>query len=230
MKYNPLLVFTTYNQIDMTRKCLEYACELGYDILVVDDHSTDGTQEYLFQTHTDAICKGERRGLTDSWNQAYKHWKGTDHSHLILCNNDVLIPKGAIEAMLSSHALVVPMTSYAGAGYVSKAQAIDFHVDVRNYDPIQSDDCQKIQNILSRGFKIAASWTGFCMCMNCRIVDYELPDGNLFDSDNVNVGNDDDLAHRVQAHLAIGAFVWHYKGRSFNKQIAGRDDLSRDYK
>jgi len=227
---NPLLVFTTFNQLDMTRKCMEYACELGYDILVIDDCSTDGTQEYLTQIKVETMLKSERKGLTDSWNFAYKYFKTFNYSHLILCNNDVLIPKGAVEGMLSDYALVVPMTSYEGAGYVSKSQAIDFHVDVMNHDPIQAADVQKIQDLLSVGFKRVPSWTGFCMCLSRTITVVERDDGNLWDPANINVGNDDDLAKKVQAYVALGSFLWHYKGRSFNKTITGRDDLSRDYK
>lgn len=213
----------------MTRKCLEQACDLGYDILVIDDHSTDQTAEYLWQIKVEAMFKAERRGLTDSWNMAYKHFKASDYTHLVLCNNDVIIPEGAIENMLSDYPLVVPMTSYEGAGYMCKKQAIDFHVDVRNFDPIQAADTHKIQNILSRGFKQCTAWTGFCMCLSRGIIEFCREDGNLFDPENINVGNDDDLAKRVPAMLATGSYIWHYKGASFNKQIAGRDNLNKDY-
>lgn len=233
MKNKVLLCFTTYNQLDMTRKCLEQAMELGFDILVIDDCSTDGTQEYLCQIRVNAILKNERKGLTDSWNRAYKYFKSSDYCYMVLSNNDVIIPVGAVEGMLSEYPLVVPMCNFDGAGYACKEQAIDFHIDVRNYDPVQADDADKIQNILSKGFKPAKCWTGFCMCMSCEIKYWEREDGNLFDTKNINVGNDDDLAKRINAYsstyIALGAFVYHYKGTSFNKQISDRNNLNKDY-
>lgn len=235
MNYNPLLAFTTFNQLDMTRKCLEYAQDLGYPILVIDDCSTDGTQEYLSQIRVDAIFKAERKGLTDSWNRAYQFWKGTDHSHLVLCNNDVLIPAGAIEGMLWGHQLVVPMCNYNGAGYACKEQGIG-NWTAGAWHEMKENNTQGIQDILNKttraafDFVHADCWTGFCMCMSRAIIEHELPDGNLFNPANINVGNDDDLAKRVQAYIALGSFVYHFKGVSFNKQIGGRDDLSKHYR
>jgi len=72
-------------------------------------------------------------------------------------------------------------------------------------------------------------WTGFCMCLSRGIIEYELPDGNLFNPANINTGNDDDLAKRVDAMIALGSFVYHHKGVSFNGKIGGRNDLLRTY-
>ncbi len=228
--YKPLLAFTTFNQLDMTRKCLEYAQDLGYPILVIDDCSTDGTQEYLSQIRVDAIFKSERKGLTDSWNRAYKYFKASDHSHLGLCNNDVLIPKGAIEGMLSDYPLVVPMCNESGAGYACKEQNFsNYHNELGVH---KDKNVQLIQDsiVITDLIIPAKCWTGFCMCMHRDITKYELPDGNLFNPKNINTGNDDDLARRVQAYIALGSFVYHFKGVSFNNKISGRNDLSRDYK
>jgi len=230
---NPILCFSTFNQLDMTRKCLEYAQELGYDILVIDDASTDGTQDYLSQIKCEAMLKSKRKGLTDSWNMAYKHWKmSKEYSHLVLCNNDVLIPKGSVEGLMSDHALTVPMCNESGAGYVCKEQAkYPFQVPDGTVDPEWEGNISLVQNHISiaNNFYRVKCWTGFCMCMSREIITYELPDGNLFDPKNVNVGNDDDLASRVQAYIALGSFVYHFKGMSFNKTIGGRNDLSRTY-
>ena len=232
MNYNPLLVFTTYNQLDMTRKCMEYAQDLGYDILMIDDCSTDGTQEYISQIRVEALLKNKRRGLTDSWNRAYAYFKASSYSHIVICNKDVLIPKGAIEGMLSDYPLVVPMCNESGAGYACKEQSIERH-DAWLMNPEDEFNIPHIQQLLKlpmdKGFKPVECWTGFCMCMSRRIIEDERDDGNLFYPGNINVGNDDDLARRVEAYIALGSFVYHHKGVSFNGQIADRDNLNKDY-
>ncbi len=225
-KFNPLIAVTTYNQVAMTHKCLDAVEKLGYDILIIDDCSTEKLGVWMYYKLLTPIIKKERKGLTDGWNLAYKRWKLSEtYSHLILMNNDVIVPKDCIENMLSDHPLVVPMTSYNGAGYASKDQAIDYHVDVRHFDPVKSIDAQNIQDLCKREFKTIRSWTGFMMCMSRGIIEYERDDGNLFDPKNINVGNDDDLAKRVQAHIALGSFVYHYKGVSFFGRIAGRNEI-----
>lgn len=222
---NPFIVVTTYNHLGITRKCMEYLQDLPYGILVIDDNSKDGTQEYLSQIRVSAYCKEKRKGLTDSWNWAYKQFKSSNYSHLILMNNDVLVPKMCIENMLSDYTLVVPMTTFEGAGYMAKDQCIDYHVDLFGIDSIKAYNTQKVQDKLVRSFKPVRSWTGFMMCLSRDIEQYEREDGNLFDPANVNVGNDDDLAKRVQAYLALGSYVYHYKGISFEGKIAGRDKI-----
>ena len=224
MNRKTLLCFTTFNKLEVTRECMEYACELGYDILVIDDCSTDGTQAYLTTIGVEFISKRERLGLTDSWNRAYAYFKASDYDYMVLCNNDVLIPSGAVENLISPYPLTVPMTTNEGAGYACKAQ------DVRKYWPnlvSQYKGIQDIQDRLSVKYKFqrADCWTGFCMCMSRDIIEFERSDGNLFDPAKINVGNDDDLASRVEAYLSVGSFVYHYKGVSFDGRIAGRDDL-----
>lgn len=233
-KHRPLLAFTTYNKVGMTMKCMEYASELGYDILVVDDCSVDGTQEYLSQIKVNAILKSERRGLTDSWNRAYKYFIGSDYTHLILCNNDVLIPRGAIEGMLSDYWLVVPMCNRDGSGYVCDKQFIGKYYQVAVFKTDSDKSTDMMQQWLTdsgpRGLKPISCWTGFCMCLHRDIAFHARPDGNLFDPTNINVGNDDYLGKKVPAFVSLDSYVYHYKGHSFNGQISNRDDLQRDYK
>lgn len=231
-----LIAVTTYNQLEMTKKCLSYLEKLGHDILVIDDCSTDGTPSKLFNRYGvkafDLYPKDERKGLTDSWNIAYDIFKDSDFTHLILMNNDVLIPKGAIENMLSDYPLVVPRTNPKGAGYACKGQAIEGSVLNYEADAENPDNMQKIQDFMGFTgiyFNKASCWTGFCMCFSRKIIEYEREDGNLFDHSRINVGNDDDLASRVPCQIALGSFVYHFKGKSFNNQITGRNDLSRTY-
>jgi len=227
MNNNPLLCFTSFNKLDITKRCLSYKQDC--DTVIIDDHSTDGTQKWLRDNGYVVWPKVKRMGLTDSWNRAYRFFKESDHSHLIISNNDVIIPKYALYGMMSDHVLTVPMTNHTGAGYVHKDQSVDFHLDTGAYDPGTIAHAQKIQNITKRGFKEIRHWTGFCMCFSRKIIEYEREDGNLIDPTLINVGNDDYLAKKVPAMLALGSFVYHLKGKSFNNVIANRDDLRKTY-
>jgi hypothetical protein len=117
-----LIVFTTCNQLQMTILSLQYMRVPDVaDLLVVDDHSTDGTVEYLQKRGFAVITKPKPTGLTDSWNIGYRFAVMMGYPHLILMNNDVLLTTGAVRTMHLAlglgHALVAPLTTEKGAGH-----------------------------------------------------------------------------------------------------------------
>ena len=217
-----LLAITTFNQVAMTRECIEYLQKHNVrtpDIIIVDDCSTDGTLDYIKDFRH--ITKTNRAGLTDSWNRVYKHFKKCyGYEYLIISNNDVLFPVGSIDGLKSKHPLTVPMTNKKGAGLTRKDQDVSnfFRIDVY---PEVPELAHRVQSQLDKAFAPIKWWTGFCMCFSRDIIEYERPDGNLFDPANINVGNDDDIAGRVKTYIALGSFVYHYKGISFDSKRIG---------
>jgi len=122
-----LVVYTTCNHLDMTIKTIDYLLMTlakgdgeGLDIVIVDDHSVDGTAEYLERKGFLVLAKSSPKGLTHSWNLGYEFATRWGYSTIIFMNNDVLVPRGAITKVLAEikqHALVVPLTSHAGRGH-----------------------------------------------------------------------------------------------------------------
>lgn len=117
-----LIVYTTCNQLSMTVLSLQYLRNTDKiaDIIVVDDHSTDGTVEYLRKKGFAVITKPVPTGLTDSWNIGYRLAVGLGYKHVIFTNNDVLLTAGAVHLMyygLKAHSLVVPLTTDKGSGH-----------------------------------------------------------------------------------------------------------------
>jgi len=225
-----LIAFTTYNHVEITRECVGFALDLPHDIIVIDDCSTDGTLEYLKSNNIGFYTKPKRKGLTDSWNVAYRIFKDSAYTHLVLANNDILIPNGAVEGMASDKPLTTPMCNLRGAGYIRKDQAIDNHFDLCGIDPEEPTNVQAVQDSVSSftPFRELKNWTGYCMCFSRGIIDFEHSENNLLDPLTINVGNDDDLKKRVQCYLSIGSFVYHYKGVSFDGKIKRkeRDNLT----
>ena len=72
-----LLVITTYNQSKYTKLCFDSLEKLddNFDVLVVDDYSTDDTLEICREYNHEVITKDEPLGLTDSWNKGYYEFK-----------------------------------------------------------------------------------------------------------------------------------------------------------
>ena len=137
-----LLVITTYNQSEYTKLCFDSLKKLddNFDVLVVDDYSTDNTVELCSEYGYEVITKSEGKGLTHSWNLGYqrfkRHWfcnsNGMDdqYEYLIIANNDILIPNGAINELLESfyqwpYSLIVPLSTTYGAGSNAQFQSVE---------------------------------------------------------------------------------------------------------
>ena len=242
-----LLVITTYNQSEYTKLCFDSIknIEDDVDVLVIDDCSTDDTVDLCKEYNHDVIVKETGLGLTDSWNRGYYEFKqrwiydesGQDdnYDYLILANNDILIPRGAITELKKTFykwpfSMVVPTSTTLGVGH-NREQSIENYYDI-------APDCnnpnyyQEIQDRILEGKKQITEannlfqldplrmkmFNGFFFMMNRNIINYQHSDKELFDpkylmtknEDNFNwsklIPNDDFPA------VCKTSFVYHYKG------------------
>jgi len=238
-----LLAITTFNHIEYTRKCLDSLKNSkvrNMDIVIFDDHSTDGTVNLDKEYDVKIITKLKGRGLTDSWNIAFNYFNEYDYNYYFLINNDVLIPNGAIEQMLillKDNILVVPMTSVYGAGHTGKSQAISTYYDkMRGNNP---NNTQIIQNDIQKGimgFLKIDLLNGFFFGMNRNIKKEGIRFSGeyFFNPKNVNVGNDDEFNARLKhtgemVTLCRKAFIYHFKDISFNIKKHGMHRNNLEY-
>lgn len=117
-----LIVLTTCNQLNMTLLTLEYLRNsfTDADLVIIDDHSIDGTPVYLLKRGFHVITKSTATGLTASWNLGYHLGMLLGYQYIAFCNNDILIPSGSLSIIkqeLRSHAFVIPLTTRLGAGH-----------------------------------------------------------------------------------------------------------------
>jgi len=222
-----LIAVTTANQLAYTAKALASlrAAQLRvpHEVVLFDDASEDETVNYVRQLGYRVITKAEPKGLTDSWNRAYHFFKAGDYSALLLTNNDVLFPNGAVEAMVKAlrhYPIVGPMSTCRGVGH-QPLQAVDKHYrlavdesDPKNLQRVQQkvDECPWVNETAEVPYV-----NGFCFALAHEVVWYERADGNLFDPALTNVGNEDELQHRLplKKAIALKSFVYHFKGASF---------------
>jgi glycosyltransferase involved in cell wall biosynthesis len=207
MTQKTLICITTANQVEYTQKALQSIADariaVPYELLVIDDASDDGTVELCQSLGVRVIPKTKAFGVTDSWNRAYREFVEGDYESLILANNDVLIPRGALEALvatLKTHILAAPMSTENGVGS-QPLQAVGryFHLP---FDETNPDNVQLVQDYLNahplaQPVPELPFLNGFFLAMSRRIRAFELNDGNLFQGHNVNVRNEDELCARV---------------------------------
>ena len=254
-----LIAITTYNQSKYTKIFYESFLKLDtnlYDLIVIDDASTDDTVSWCKENSIEIITKPEGKGLTDSWNRAYKYFKNNSiYDQFVIANNDILIPIGALDEMVSTLKrwpgnLVVPLSTAEGCGH-NKIQAIGVHYGGDRSEYSECQNYQSIQNTLLEYKKKLATdegnnnlyqldpvrmkmFNGFFFMMGRGICQYEREDGNLFRPEYINTKNEDIfnwdnlLNNDDNAILCKTSFVFHFKGVSTFKIIEDYKKKSND--
>ena len=251
-----LLAITTYNQSNYTRLCFDSLKKLDDDIevIVIDDFSTDDTVDVCKEYGYEVETRDEPMGLTYSWNSAYNSFKydGGDFDYLIIANNDILIPKGALGELVKSfeqwpYSMIVPMSTTNGVGH-NPTQSIENYYqgmapscnDPDYYQEIQDrildvkEQTRKANNLFMLDTTRMKMFNGFFFMMNKNIIKYEQNETELFDS-NYNMTKNEDqfnwnslIANNDFAGLCKTSFVFHYKGVSTFKVFDNYGAISND--
>ena len=254
-----LLVVTTYNLSEYTKACFDSLknIEDDIDILIIDDCSTDDTIELCEQYGHEVITKDKGMGLTDSWNRAFVEFKnrwfvndvGMDdnYDYLILSNNDVLVPKGAVTEIKKTFSkwpfsLIVPMSTEYGAGH-NRQQGIEYYYpkfgfdweDPHNYQSTQNsimktrDELSNANNLFKLDPIRMKMFNGFFFMMNRDIINYQYSNTQLFDPKNVVTKNEDEfnwsklIPNDDFSALCKTSFVYHYKGVTLKGDLRNND-------
>ena len=119
------IVVVSYNGVAMSKLCLESVIRNtdypNYEIIVVDNRSSDGTAEYLRQLASQnrrvkIVLNAENRGFPRAVNQGISASSG---ERLVILNNDTIVSPGWLSRLLRhldnpEIGLVGPVTNFAG--------------------------------------------------------------------------------------------------------------------
>ena len=119
------IIVVTYNNLPLTRLCLESILRNtdypNYEVIVVDNNSTDKTADYLRQmaaqhSRLQIILNAENRGFAAANNQGIARTNG---ERIVLLNNDVVVPPGWLTRLLRhledpAIGMVGPVTNFTG--------------------------------------------------------------------------------------------------------------------
>ena len=125
------IVILTHNQLEYTRQCLESIRRLTdepYELIVVDNASTDGTVDYLRAMDGVRLIVNEvNRGFPAAVNQGIAASRG---SQVLLLNNDTVVTTGWLRRLLDA-LYSDPMIGLAGpcSNFVGGPQQVEVRYD-----------------------------------------------------------------------------------------------------
>lgn len=223
------IVIATYNKLEYTKQCIEsiraYTSPDSYEIIVVDNHSSDDTIEWLKgQTDIKLICNQENMGFPKACNQGIEIATG---NNILLLNNDTIVTPGWLDNLTSclysssTIGAVGPVTNSCSnlqqipVSYNSIDSMIDFATQYNQSNPQRWEERLRL--------------IGYCMLIKKHVVD----EIGLLD-ERFTPGNceDDDYSHRLRLAgyrlmVCSDTFIHHFGSTSFKDNANEYGNLIR---
>ncbi len=221
------IIILTYNKLPVIRQCIESIREYTeagtYEIIVVDNHSEDGTPEWLKeQKDIVLISNPENVGFPKGCNQGILKASG---DNIMLLNNDTLATGNWLSNMLrclyagEDTGAVGPVTNYCSnlqtvpVNYTTTEEMQSFARNFNVSDPLKWEYRKKL--------------VGYCLLVKKSVVDKV----GLLD-ERFSPGNfeDDDYCRRIiiagyRLILCKDTFIHHYGSLSFFDNLPGYIEL-----
>lgn len=248
-KETVVLIVTCYEHLEFTKKCINsyYSGidnDYNYVLLILDDQSSDETKDLFLSESFPNFCYlrfKHNKGLTRSWN--YGVWfalKRLKADYIFIANNDIIIPKGSIERLISGLksmpdlGVIGPLTNCPG---FHERQNVDrFYSAYKPSDNLT--DIQATSDMIKNGKVL--EWdelNGFFFGGEKEVFEEnkytKFPWPYYFDPFIRDVENERAFQRRLRdvdmkIALAANTFIFHYKDISLerfdnNKKICYRD-------
>ncbi|MCK9860552.1 glycosyltransferase family 2 protein [Paenibacillus sp. ATY16] len=207
------IIIPTYNALSHLREAIgtiRKHTKEPYELIVIDNGSTDGTLDYLKQQRIIAISLPVNTGFPAACNWGMRLARG---DRLLLLNNDVLVTSewlGRMHSVLDSDpaiGLVGPMTNYAsGRQQIAMTGRYDEFAERLKID--ENGQCEFVNRII-----------GFCMLFSRSLMQTI---GQLDERFSPGHYEDDDYCYRAyragyRVAVAKDAFVYHHGSASFGR-------------
>ncbi|GMK37429.1 hypothetical protein PCCS19_04830 [Paenibacillus sp. CCS19] len=206
------IIIPTYNQAKYLKACVESIGEhtdLPYEIIIVDNGSTDETAEYLKEIGSQVRYRilADNHGFAGAVNMGLMMAKGTT---LLLLNNDTLVTDNWLDNML---ACLNSETKIGMVGPVTNYISGDQQIDVPYTDIIDMHEFARRNNESNPARWIRTDrLTGFCLLFRRELLEKV---GYLDEGFEVGNFEDDDYNIRVRLLgysmvIAKDSFIHHF--------------------
>lgn len=218
------VIVLCYNQLEYTKQCvrsvLEQTAYPNYELVIVDNNSTDGTVNYLKQIASEnvnvkIVLNQDNRGFAGGNNDGIAV---SDGDYIVLLNNDTIVTRGWLTGLLKHYSndskagIVGPITNSIG----NEAKINVPYTDVASM-PLFA--YQYTTEHMGEEFPHSGILAMFCVMISRKIYDEV---GPLDEGYGIGMFEDDDYSMAVTSKgysliMAEDVFIHHYGTVSFKK-------------
>ncbi|MFK4341547.1 MULTISPECIES: glycosyltransferase family 2 protein [unclassified Paenibacillus] len=227
------IIIPTYNGLHLLKPCIEairtHTTDVPYEIIVADNASNDGTDDFCEAERLISIRLPENRGFPAACNQGLRLASG---DQLLILNNDVTVTPGWLSNMLvalrseSTVGLVGPVTNHASG--------------IQQIDGLAGDLDSCLQFAEQNNASNPSRWqevkrlVGFCLMFRRELMERI---GLLDERFNPGHYEDDDYCLRARVHgykllMCSDCFVYHQGSASFSRSESAwvEELIERNYR
>lgn len=218
------IIVLTYNNLEINKICMKSILEKtaypNYELIVVDNCSSDGTREYLSELEeripeVKVILNEKNLGFAAGNNVGMK---AADGDYIVLLNNDTVVTRGWLTAMEKhfendrSLGMCGPVTNSIG-------NEAKIKVDYHSMSELERFSYNYTTKHLGEEYRNINVLALFCTMIKRQVIE---ECGYLDENYGIGMFEDDDYAEAVKAQgysltIAEDAFVHHFEGMSFKK-------------
>lgn len=221
------IILVTFNKLDYTKQCIEsirrHTAQGSYEIIVVDNGSSDGTPEWLAaQEDVRFIANEDNAGFPRACNQGLEQASG---ELLLLLNNDTLVSSRWLDGLKTA---LLSAPEIGAVGPVTNAASYLTSIPVPYKDGEGMESFAESYNASDPSkWEERLKLIGYCLLMKREAYEKAGPLDERF-----GVGNyeDDDLSLRIwlagyKLLLCHDTFIHHYGSVSFGENMQQFQEL-----
>jgi len=217
------IIILCCNQREFTQSCLESVVRctrLPFELLLVDNGSTDDTREYLAEftrqqgpVRVEVIRNEINRGFAAGCNQAIDRVRGR---YVVFLNNDTIVTEGWLYGLIGHSLEDWPRVGLVGAvsNYAPPPQQV--RGDYTTLDDLPAFAARRRREFAGKAMQVERL-TGFCLLARQEMLKHiggfdERFGGGFFEADDLCVRA---RKNGYRLRLALGVYIHHFGSRTF---------------